>query len=180
MVSCEHLSPVQKGRQIACLQLSSGFLDLYTLQVTRTHSIRSNIMAHLDELILLSDKQYAFRKWHSFENQLTTVIDDLAKILDNQGQVDTYMYMILYWILKKHLTLPLMNFLRANCLAMELGKKQTMKPVKCNMMRLTKKRNKIQALYTLGVHLLKILKASNASVSQLLLLFVDTLVCPQL
>ena len=28
-------------------------------------------------------------KWHSCETQLTTVNDDWAKILDNQGQVDT-------------------------------------------------------------------------------------------
>ena len=49
----------------------------------------SNIMAHLDEHKLLSDKQYAFRKWHSCETQLTTVIDDWAKVLDNHGQVDT-------------------------------------------------------------------------------------------
>ena len=50
----------------------------------------SNIMAHLDEHRLLSEKQHAFRKWHSCETQLITVIDDWAKILDNQGHVDTF------------------------------------------------------------------------------------------
>ena len=54
------------------------------------HIVCSNIMAHLDEHRLLSEKQHAFRKWHSCETQLITVIDDLAKILDNQGQVDTF------------------------------------------------------------------------------------------
>ena len=49
----------------------------------------SNIMDHLDENRLLSDKQHAFRKWQKSKTQLTTVIDDWAKILDNQGQVDT-------------------------------------------------------------------------------------------
>ena len=44
-----------------------------------------NIMAHLDEHKLLSEKQHAFRKWHSCETQLITVIDDWAKNLDNQG-----------------------------------------------------------------------------------------------
>ena len=39
---------------------------------------------------LLSDKQHAFRKWHSCETQLATVINDWAKILDNKGQVDTF------------------------------------------------------------------------------------------
>ena len=50
----------------------------------------SNIMSHLDHHQLLSDRQHAFRKSHSCETQLATVIDDWAKILDNQGQVDTF------------------------------------------------------------------------------------------
>ena len=54
------------------------------------HIVCSNIMAHLDEHELLSDKQHAFRKWHSCETQLTTVINDWAKILDKKGQVDTF------------------------------------------------------------------------------------------
>ena len=53
-------------------------------------SVCSNIMAHLDEYKLLSDRQHAFRKGHSCETQLTTVINDWAKILDNRGQVDTF------------------------------------------------------------------------------------------
>ena len=47
-------------------------------------------MAHLDEYKLLSDRQHAFRKGHSCETQLTTVINDWAKILDNRGQFDTF------------------------------------------------------------------------------------------
>ena len=54
------------------------------------HIVCSNIMAHLDEYKLLSDRQHAFRKGHSCETQLPTVINDLAKILDNRGQVDTF------------------------------------------------------------------------------------------
>ena len=50
----------------------------------------SNIMAHIDEYKFLSDRQHAFRKGHSCETQLTTVINDWAKILDNRGQVDTF------------------------------------------------------------------------------------------
>ena len=50
----------------------------------------SNIMAHLDEYKLLSYRQHAFRKRHSCETQLTTVINGRAKILDNRGQVDTF------------------------------------------------------------------------------------------
>ena len=40
------------------------------------HIACSNIMAHLDEHDLLSDRQHALRKWHSCETQLTTVIND--------------------------------------------------------------------------------------------------------
>ena len=47
-------------------------------------------MAHLHGYKLLSDRQHAFRKRHSSETQLTTVINDWAKILDNRGQVDTF------------------------------------------------------------------------------------------
>ena len=54
------------------------------------HIVCSNIMAHLDEHKLLSDRQHAFRKGHSCETQLTTVINDWAKILDNRGHVDTF------------------------------------------------------------------------------------------
>ena len=54
------------------------------------HIVCSNIMAHLDEYELLSDRQHAFRKRHSCETQLTTVINDWVKILDNGGQADTF------------------------------------------------------------------------------------------
>ena len=51
----------------------------------------SNIMANLDEHKLLSDRQqFAFKKRHSCETQLTPVINDWAKILDNKRQVDTF------------------------------------------------------------------------------------------
>ena len=39
---------------------------------------------------ILSDRQHAFKKGNSSETQLTTVINDWAKILDNRGQVDTF------------------------------------------------------------------------------------------
>ena len=47
-------------------------------------------MAHMDEHKLLSDRQHAFRNRHSYETQLTMVINDWDKILDNKGQVDTF------------------------------------------------------------------------------------------
>ena len=57
------------------------------------HIVCSNIMAHLDEYKLLSDKQHAFRKRHNCESQLITNKNywrtNWAKLLDNGGQVDT-------------------------------------------------------------------------------------------
>ena len=50
----------------------------------------TNIMAHLDEPKLLSDRQHAFRKNHSCETHLIIVINDWAKILYAGGQVDTF------------------------------------------------------------------------------------------
>ena len=49
------------------------------------HIVFSNIMGHLDQYNLLSDK-HAFRKGHSCETQL---INDWTKILDKKGQIDT-------------------------------------------------------------------------------------------
>ena len=54
-------------------------------ETNRDKTVITNIMAHIDEYKLLSDRQHAFRKGHSCETQLTTVINDWAKILDNRG-----------------------------------------------------------------------------------------------
>ena len=50
------------------------------------HIVSSNIMSHLEEHKRLSDRQHAFRKRHSCETQLITVINNLAKILDDGGR----------------------------------------------------------------------------------------------
>ena len=72
-------------------------------------------MTHLDEHKRLSDKQHTFRKWHSCETQLATVINDCAKILDYKGQVDTFIVDF-----KKAFDTSHMNPLKVNCLVMEL------------------------------------------------------------
>ena len=54
------------------------------------HIVISNTIAHLDEYKLLSDRKHAFRKGHSCETQLTTLINDWATILDKRGQVGTF------------------------------------------------------------------------------------------
>ena len=76
-------------------------------------------MAHLDKHKLLSDKQHAFRKWHSCETQLATVINDWPKILDNKGQVDTFILDF-----ENAFDTPYMNSVRVKCLVMELMVKQ--------------------------------------------------------
>ena len=55
------------------------------------HIVCTNIMVHLDEHKLLSDRQHAFRKNSRCETQLLTVINDWAKILDAAGQEDTFL-----------------------------------------------------------------------------------------
>ena len=82
------MSPVQKRRSLACnyrpVSLTCDSCKLLE------HIVCSNIMAYLDEHKLLSDRQQAFRKKHSCETQLITVINDLARILDKGGKVDTF------------------------------------------------------------------------------------------
>ena len=72
-------------------------------------------MAHLDEHKLLSDRQHAFRKRHSCETQLIIVINDWAEILDNGGQVDTFILDF-----EKAFDTPRMNYLNANCMSIIL------------------------------------------------------------
>ena len=67
------------------------------------------------------EKQHAFRKWYSCETEFITVIDDWAKIIDIQVQVDTF---ILDFEKAFDPPPPLMNFSKANCLAMESELKQ--------------------------------------------------------
>ena len=79
------------------------------------NTVCSNIMAHLDEHKLLSDRQHAFRKRHSCETQLITVINDWANIVEKGGQVDTFILDF-----KKAFDTPLMNYLNTNCIVMVL------------------------------------------------------------
>ena len=79
------------------------------------HIVCSYIMAHLDEHKLLSDRQHEFRKRHSCETQLITVINDWAKILYNGGQVDKFILDF-----GKAFDTPLMNYLNASCMGMVL------------------------------------------------------------
>ena len=80
--------------EVKCLHPTSSWCEMCTSSVPcklLEHIVCSNIMAHLDDHKLLSDRQHAFRKKkHSCETQLITVIDDWAKILDKGGQVDTF------------------------------------------------------------------------------------------
>ena len=85
------------------------------------HIVCSNIMANLDDHRILSDKQHAFRKWHSCETPLTSVVDDWAKLLDNQGQVDTFILDF-----EKAFDTPTHELLKSNLFSYGIGGK-TMK-----------------------------------------------------
>ena len=88
--SLANICPLYKtgDRALACnyrrVSLTCAFCKLVE------HIVCSNIMAHLDEYKLLSDRQHTFRKRQNCETQLTIVINGWAKILDNGGQVDTF------------------------------------------------------------------------------------------
>ena len=71
------------------MPLLTDRLDMTSL-LTGPPNSNTNKQKHLDDHKLLSDRQHAFRKRHSCETQLVTVINDWAKILDKDGQVDTF------------------------------------------------------------------------------------------
>ena len=83
------------------------------------HIVCSNIIAHLDEYQLLSDRQHAFRKRHNCETLLTTVINKLGKNL-GQRRTGWHSYSGLREVFWHHPT-PLMNYLKANYLVMALA-----------------------------------------------------------
>ena len=76
------------------------------------------VCSKIDEYKLLSDRQHAFRKRHSYEIQLTTVINDWAKILDNGGQVDTFILDF-----KKAFDTPPHEFLKSKLFGCGIGGK---------------------------------------------------------
>ena len=70
--------------------------------------------SHLDEYKLLSDRQLAFRKRYSCETHLTRIINVWAKLLDNRGQIGTFILDF-----EKAFDTSPHKHLKANCLAME-------------------------------------------------------------
>ena len=54
------------------------------------HAMCSSIRALLDEHKVLMDSPHAFRKRHSCETQVTTVMNDWANHLENKAQVDAF------------------------------------------------------------------------------------------
>ena len=55
---------------------------------TLEHIVFSNIMDHLEKNSFLTNLQHGFRKQHGCETQLLTVVEDLAKGIDNRSQWD--------------------------------------------------------------------------------------------
>ena len=54
------------------------------------HIVSSNLMGHFEANNILSPRQHAFRKSHSCETQLVSVIEDWASSLDSKKQVDVF------------------------------------------------------------------------------------------
>ena len=52
------------------------------------HIINRHILDHLDEYRILVDAQHGFRKRRSCETQLILTCHDLAKVVNDSGQVD--------------------------------------------------------------------------------------------
>ena len=77
----------KSGRSLAC---NYRPVSLTCVPCKLLEHILCPNMAHPDEYKLLPDRQHVFRKGCSCETQLTTVINDWAKILDNRGLVDTF------------------------------------------------------------------------------------------
>ena len=84
------------------------------------HIVSSNIMAHLDEYQLLSDRQHVFRKRHNCETQLTTVINDRVKSWTKEDKLTH-----LFGTSRRLSTLHLMNFFKANYLVMALAERHS-------------------------------------------------------
>ena len=53
------------------------------------HIIYSHIFKHLNTHNILSQEQHGFRKYHWYESQLITTIDDFASHVDSGAQIDT-------------------------------------------------------------------------------------------
>lgn len=53
------------------------------------HVIVSQLMKHLEKQNILTDCQFGFRTQHSCESQLFVTIDDIAKAMNDNLQVDT-------------------------------------------------------------------------------------------
>lgn len=45
-------------------------------------------MCHYDKNSILVDVQHGYHKGQSYDTQLSALVNDLAKILDDEGQVD--------------------------------------------------------------------------------------------
>ena len=98
---------ITEDRSLAC-NYRPVFLTCVSCKLLE-HIVCSDIMAHLDEHKLLTDRRHAFRKRHGCETQLIidTVINDWAKILDKGGQIDTFILDF-----EKAFDTSLMNYLK--------------------------------------------------------------------
>ena len=83
-----HVTPIfKKGDRSKASNYRPVSLTSVTCKVLE-HILHSNIITHFEQHNILTDAQYGFRKKQSCESQLIRTVDDLAKSLDDNEQVD--------------------------------------------------------------------------------------------
>ena len=86
-----YISPIYKVGKKDC-RIPENYRPISLTSVTSKvleHIVYSNVMTHLAQLNILTDVQHGFHKKRGCETQLTLVINDLAKALNNTEQVGT-------------------------------------------------------------------------------------------
>ena len=85
---CANVSPVfKKGSKKEASNYRPVSLTSVPCKIME-HIIFHHIMGHLDEHHLLVNYQYGFRRGHSCESQLLTIVKHLARNLDHSKQTD--------------------------------------------------------------------------------------------
>ena len=86
LLKSQPISPYMEGSKLPNWLIDCVSLTCIPCKLLE-HIVCSNIMAYLNEYELLTDRQHAFKKWHICELQLTTFINDWAKILDKRDRL---------------------------------------------------------------------------------------------
>ena len=78
----------KKGERAKPANYKPVTLTYTCCKIRLEHIVHHHIITHLEELNILSEVQYGFRKDHSCESQFILTIQDLASGLEEGGQID--------------------------------------------------------------------------------------------